>query len=81
MRIIGRNKIGGMVGTVEADGDGEGHLTAIQVDQALRIVATVILMGFRESVGYLFGLGAITFEVVGDPIDEMIDAFNARVIS
>jgi len=70
MRIIGRNATGSLVGTVEGMRDGQGHSAGIALDDHLRITASEVLAGFRESIGFLFGLGAISFEMVGAPIDE-----------
>ena len=62
MRVIGRTQSGQIVGYFERHAD---EVVCEQIDAGFRHVAQVVLEGFRESVNWLYGLGAARLEIVG----------------
>ena len=62
MRVIGRNQTGQIVGCFERHC---GEMIGEQFDASLRLVAQAVFAGFRESVAWLYAVGAARFEIVG----------------
>ena len=65
MRVIGRSQSGQIVGCFERFNPQSGDLLAQRLDAYLRPVEQTCLQGFRETVAWLYAIGAVQFECIG----------------
>lgn len=62
MRVVGRDQAGQIVGCFERRA---GAVVGERFEAGVRIVAQTIFDGFRESMNWLYAIGAARVEVVG----------------
>lgn len=73
MRVIGRSQSGQIVGCFERFSSQSCDLLAQRLDAYLRPVEHACLEGFRETVAWLYGIGAVQFECISSVPDENPD--------
>jgi len=69
MRVIGRSQSGQIVGCFERFGPQSRDLLAQRLDAYLRPVEQTCLAGFRETVAWLYAIGAVHFECITNSSD------------
>jgi len=70
MRVIGRNQTGQIVGYFERSSPQASNLVALRFDECLRPVEHTQLGGFRETVAWLYAIGAVHFECIASVWDK-----------
>jgi len=70
MRVIGRSRSGQIVGYFERFSSQPSVLVALRLDSYLRPVEQTCLEGFRETVAWLYTIGAVQFECIAHVWDE-----------